>query len=280
MSGAELHAHTTASDGILSPQEVVDVALQRHLEALAITDHDTLAGVTEAELQAEGRGLEIIPGVEISCAREKVSVHLLAYWPDLTVGALADELGKIRQSRRSRAAKMVKRLQEMGYSLTLDQVMELASGNNPGRPHVARALVATGAISHPDEAFTSELIGDGGRAYVEKYALDPVEAVEMVLESKGAPVLAHPGVGRGGEGVDSALIEEMADAGLIGLEAGHIDHTPSRKAHFEEMARRLGLLATAGSDCHGVPLKLGTRSTPLQTVQALKERAQTQGNDN
>lgn len=273
MSGAELHAHTTASDGTFSPTEAVERALALGLEALALTDHDTMDGVAEARLRAHGTSLEIVPGVEISCLHRGGPVHLLAYWPDPAGHELAEQLGRVRESRRTRAARMVDRLRQAGYPVTMERVMSIAGGGNPGRPHIAQALVEAGAIRNLNEAFTPELIGTGGMAYVEKYVVEPVRAVGLVREAGGAPVLAHPGLHRGTAPVPDDLIDEMARAGLIGIEAGHIDHTPEETERFRSMASALGLVVTAGSDCHGTlydPVRMGTCRVSMETLEALR----------
>lgn len=272
MSGIELHAHTTASDGTFSPSEAVDRALALGLEALAITDHDTMAGVPEAEQHAGGR-LEIVPGMEISCLVGQAPVHLLAYWPDLAHPELGEELSRIRESRRTRMERMVRELQELGYPVLLERVLHFARGGNPGRPHVAQALVEAGAIGQVRDAFTPELIGTGGRAYVEKYALDPCRAVRLVRAAGGVPVLAHPGLYQGGLPVPGGLIEGMAVAGMAGIEVLHVDHSPAEVEHFRVLAERLRLVATAGSDCHGDlydPVRMGTRRVESEVLERLR----------
>ncbi|MGH2767602.1 MAG: PHP domain-containing protein [Actinomycetota bacterium] len=272
MSGVELHAHTTASDGTFTPSETVDRARLLGLEALAITDHDTMAGVVEAQLQAAG-SIEIVPGIEISCLLQEVPLHLLAYWPDLTYPELGDELGKIRFSRIQRAMEMVRRLQEMGHQVTFDRVMHFARGGNPGRPHMAQALVEAGVVRATHDAFTEQLIGTGGRAYVEKYSLEPERAVLLVRRAGGVAVLAHPGSGARPVAVE--IIASLAEAGLAGIEAGHARHTPEEVQRYREVADELDLVPTAGSDCHGDlydPVRLGTCRVSREVLEALRAR--------
>ena len=255
--------------------EAVDYALDLGLEALAITDHDTMAGVPEAEAQANGLPIEIIPGVEISCEMDGAPVHLLSYWPDLTSGDLGRELAEIRESRRTRVGLMVQLLNELGHAITVERVMQIARGGNPGRPHVAEALVEAGVISRVSDAFTPELIGNGGKGYVPKYTLAPERAVKLVRDARGVPVLAHPGLGRGSKPLPDELIRSMADAGLGGIEATHIDHTPEQVHAYKALASELGLVATAGSDCHGAlydPIRMGTCRGSLEMVSQLKDR--------
>jgi predicted metal-dependent phosphoesterase TrpH len=255
--------------------EAVDYALELGLQALAITDHDTMAGVPEAEAQAEDLSIEIIPGVEISCELDGAPVHLLAYWPDLTSGDLGRELAEIRESRRTRVGLMVQRLNDLGYSITVERVMHFAQGGNPGRPHVAEALVEAGVISRVADAFTPELIGNGGKGYVPKYTLEPARAVKLVRDANGVPVLAHPGLGRGAKPVPDGLIRSMANAGLGGIEATHIDHTPEQVEAYKGLASELGLVATSGSDCHGAlydPIRMGTCRAGMEVVTHMRDR--------
>ena len=194
----DLHTHSTASDGTDPPAEVVRRAGQAGLDVLALTDHDTLAGHAAAR-RALPPGLALVTGMELSCRLEGHSVHMLAYGLEAAEGSeLAAECAAIVAARRSRGRHMVDRLRELGVDITWPQVEALAEGGVVGRPHVARAMVAAGAISRPEQAFTPEWIGAGGRAYVSRYALDPVRAIALIAEAGGAAVLAHPGaVSRG-----------------------------------------------------------------------------------
>jgi predicted metal-dependent phosphoesterase TrpH len=275
MGGAELHAHTTESDGTFSPGEAVDRAVSLSLEALAITDHDSMGAVPAAIDHARGTGLRIIPGVEISCLHDGGPVHLLGYWADPRHEELAGELRRIRESRRTRAARMVERLRALGHPIELERVLAFARGGSPGRPHVAQALVEADVVRTVNDAFVPELIGTGGRAYVEKYCLEPEHAVRLVRGAGGAAVLAHPGLHRGSRPVPDDLIRSLAAAGLAGLEADHIDHPPEQAERFRALAGELGLVATAGSDCHGTlydPVRMGTCRASLATVEALEAR--------
>jgi hypothetical protein len=276
MGGAELHAHTTESDGTFSPAEAVDCAAGLGLEALAITDHDSMGAVPAAVESARGTGVRVIPGVEISCLYGGGPVHMLGYWPDPGHMELAEELAHVRASRQTRAAEMVERLRGLGHPVELEQVQALAKGGSPGRPHVAQALVDAGVIRTLNDAFVPELIGTGGKAYVEKYCLEPEQAVRLVRAAGGAAVLAHPGLHRGSRPVPDDLIRSLAEAGLAGLEADHFDHSPEEADRFRALAEELGLVPTAGSDCHGTlydPVRMGTCRASLETVEALEARA-------
>ncbi|MGH2721450.1 MAG: PHP domain-containing protein [Actinomycetota bacterium] len=276
MGGAELHAHTTESDGTFTPAEAVEHAAALGLEALAVTDHDSMGAVDAATETARRIGVRVIPGVEISCEHDGGPVHILGYWADPEDDELSRELAAIRASRQSRAAVMVERLRALGHPIELERVKAFAKGGSPGRPHVAQALVEAGVIRTLNEAFTPELIGTGGKAYVEKYCLEPGRAVRLVQAAGGAAVLAHPGLHRGSRPVPDDLIRSLLDAGLAGLEADHYDHPPEVADRFRALARELGLVPTAGSDCHGMlydPIRMGACRASLETVEALEARA-------
>jgi predicted metal-dependent phosphoesterase TrpH len=272
----DLHAHTVYSDGTFTPAESVKLAVERELTTLAITDHDSTEGIGEALEAADGTGLEIVPGTEFSTVWDGQGVHMLAYWPDLGHGEFQEELRRLREDRFTRGERMVERLRELGYPVTFDRVREIAQGGNIVRPHVAQALVEAGVVPTIEDAFTPELIGSGGRAYVEKHALDPVAALGLIKRAGGAAVIAHPGLWREGLGVSDELIEELVANGLDGIEAAHSDHTPEMEARYRDMAKRLGVVATGASDDHGTrfdPVRLGTVTTDPDQYAALRERA-------
>ncbi len=267
----DLHSHSTASDGTDPPAEVVRRAGEAGLDILALTDHDTLAGHAAAR-RALPPGLALVTGMELSCRLDGHSVHMLAYGLANAAGSeLAAECAAIVAARRSRARHMVDRLRELGVGITWAQVEALAVGGVVGRPHVARAMVAAGAISRPEQAFTQEWIGAGGRAYVSRYALDPVRAIRLIAEAGGAAVLAHPGaVSRGWQLPDEA-IAALAGAGLAGLEVWHPDHDQAQRSRLEALATRLDLVATGGSDDHGslTGHRLGSQTCPPESYERL-----------
>ena len=272
----DLHAHTIFSDGTFTPAELVELALERGLTTLAVTDHDSTEGLSEAFQAADETGLEIVPGTELSTVWDGQGVHVLAYWPDLEHREFQAELRRLRDDRFTRGERMVERLRELGHPVTFERVREIAGGGNIGRPHVARALVEAGVIGETDDAFTRELIGSGGRAYVEKHALEPLVALELIKRAGAVAVIAHPGLWREGLGVSDELIEELAASGLDGIEAAHTDHTPEMESRYRDMARRLGLVATGSSDCHGTlfdPIRLGLVTTDPDQYALLRERA-------
>jgi 3',5'-nucleoside bisphosphate phosphatase len=276
VAGIDLHAHTIYSDGTFTPTESVKLALERDLTVLSISDHDSTEGLPEAFRAGEGTGLEVVPGVEFSAVHDGHGIHVLAYWMDVDDAQFQAELTRLREDRFSRGERMVRKLQELGHPITFERVKEIAEGKNIVRPHVAQALVEAGVIPTIEDAFTPELIKDGGRAYVEKHALDPLDALRLIKRAGGVAVVAHPGLHREGLGVPDDLIERLAEAGLDGIECAHPDHPPEAEPRYREMARRLELVVTGSSDCHGTrydPVRLGSVTTEPKEFARLKERA-------
>jgi 3',5'-nucleoside bisphosphate phosphatase len=271
---ADLHSHSTASDGTTPPADVIRRAAAAGLDVVALTDHDTVAGHAEAAA-ALPAGLTLLPGMELSARAQGHSVHLLAYLFDPGHPDLAAELAVIRDSRLSRARAMVDRLVALGVPVTWAQVEAIAGGGVVGRPHIARALAEAGVVATPADAFGPEWIGPGGPAYVSRYALDPARAVALVTAAGGVTVLAHPrGAGRGWA-IPDEVIEELAAAGLTGLEVNHPQQDAARRAELTGLAGRLGLVPSGGSDDHGAltGFRLGTEIAPPGSYQRLVERA-------
>lgn len=277
MRTIDLHAHTTASDGRLSPTELVRLAAERGVEVLGITDHDTTAGVGEARGAGEAAGVRVVAGIELSSRVGDRSVHVLGLFVDPDVAELVEARGRMRAERLDRAQRMVARLNELGYELTFDEVTAQASGDVIARPHIARALVARGYVPDVGSAFTPELIGNGGRAEVQRELPSPVRAVGIVAAAGGVAVLAHPGVPRraeGEDGVPEELVTALARDGLAGLEVDHPDHPPATRDRLGWLADELGLVRTGGSDCHGREGSLpGTCRTSEEAFAALEEMA-------
>jgi predicted metal-dependent phosphoesterase TrpH len=246
----DLHSHSTASDGTDPPAEVMRRARAAGLDVIALTDHDTLAGHDEAR-RALPPGLALVPGMELSCRLDGHSVHLLAYHVDPAHAGLAEQLHAITTDRLRRARDMVGKLRELGVDITWEQVAAIAGDGVVARPHIARAMVAAGAIARPDQAFTPEWIGPGGRAYVSRYALDLEDAVRLVSSAGGVSVLAHPGVPQGGWVIGDEAVARLAAAGLAGLEVAHPDHDDAERIRLAALAATLGLVSSGGSDDHG-----------------------------
>ena len=247
---ADMHSHSTASDGTCPPEEVMRRASAAGLDAIALTDHDTVAG-HHAAAGALPPGLTLVPGMELSCRLQGHSVHLLGYLFDPADAELAAECARIRESRVHRARAMVERLDELGVPVTWEQVSALAGDGVVGRPHIARAMVAAGVISSPDEAFGPDWIGTGGRAHVSRYALDPAHAIALIRAAGGVTVLAHPRAGARAWMMPDDVIAELAAAGLQGVEVWHPDQDQAQRAHLTALAADLGLVASGGSDDHG-----------------------------
>jgi predicted metal-dependent phosphoesterase TrpH len=255
----DLHVHSNASDGTDAPAEVVRRARAAGLDVLALTDHDTQAGIAEARA-ALPPGLTLIPGMELSCQLEGRSIHLLAYLFDPRDPALAAETAQIRDDRTYRAKAMVGKLRELGAGVTWEQVSAIAGGGVVGRPHLARALAAAGAVATPADAFTADWIADGGRAFVDRYAPDLPRAIGLVLAAGGVPVLAHPR--SPGYEVSDEAIDALAGAGLRGIEVFHLDHDQSQRSRLAALAGSLDLIMTGGSDDHGTYLPGGRPPVP------------------
>lgn len=268
----DLHSHSNASDGTEPPGEVVRRGAAAGLDVLALTDHDTVAGMAGAAANLPP-GLTLVPGMELSCRRDGRSIHLLAYLFDADEPDLAAACERIRTDRDARARRIVDRLIELGVAVTWEQVTELAGGGVVGRPHIARAMVAAGAIAEPAAAFTPDWLAPGGRAYVAHYALDPVTAVRLVRAAGGACVLAHPKVGD--DEVPDAWIAEFAAAGLFGVEVDHPDQDQAVRAPLRGLAAELGLAVTGSSDDHGVLTghRLGCETTAPETYERLVAQA-------
>jgi 3',5'-nucleoside bisphosphate phosphatase len=266
---ADLHVHSSASDGTDPPAEVMRRAARAGLDVVALTDHDTVAGHAEAR-RAAGP-VTLLPGMELSAKLDGNSLHMLAYLFDPDQPELAAELARIRDDRVLRARAMVRRLAELGVDISWAQVAAVAGDAVVGRPHIARAMAASGAIAAPHEAFTGDWIGDGGRAYAGRYALDPVRAIGLVRDAGGVTVLAHP---RSGPPVPDEQIGRLAAAGLAGLEVFHPDQDDAERAGLLALARDLDLVATGGSDDHGrlTGYRIGCETTPAGAYRALLSR--------
>lgn len=246
----DLHTHSTASDGTDTPAELVRNAAAAGLDVVALTDHDTVAGHGEA-IAALPAGLTLVPGAELSCRLDGVSLHMLAYLFDPAEPELARERELVRDDRVPRAKGMVAALRELGVPITWERVAEIAGDGSVGRPHIASAMVELGVVETVSDAFTAEWIADDGRAYVGKHELDPFEAIRLIKGAGGVAVFAHPLAVKRGRCVPESAVAELAAAGLDGIEVDHMDHDAAARERLRGMARDLGLLATGSSDYHG-----------------------------
>jgi predicted metal-dependent phosphoesterase TrpH len=266
----DLHVHTSFSDGFYRPREVVSLAVEAGLTHLAVTDHDTVAGLAEAETEADRAGIGFIPGLELSVEYDSQDLHLLAYWIDRSDPGLNELLREVGRLRKQRARQIVASLHRLGVALRYEQVERCADGSMTiGRPHVARALVEDGWVCSIPEAF-ARYLRVGAPAYVAKGAQDPVKALRILREAGGVPVLAHPGTYR----LDGSF-RLLLEGGLQGIEAEHPAHTPQQAEAFRRLAKRHGLVATGGSDFHGGEIsefKIGSRSVPVEVLENLAAR--------
>ena len=265
---ADLHLHSRFSDGLCAPAELVDQARAAGYAAIAVTDHDTIEGTTEALAAGEKLGVEVIAGVEITCCLGSQEVHLLGYffgdtWQD---GALHRVLDHARLVRVQRIGEIVGRLNQLGVRLTVDEVLACSTCGVLGRPHVAMALQKRGIVTSVEEAF-DRFLKSGRPAYVERYRMAAAEAIGHVRRAGGLAVLAHPGL----QSAADPHIREMADQGLAGLEVWHPQHAPAQIKRYRKLADELGLVATGGSDTHAT--LTGTVHLPYAQVDALKQRA-------
>lgn len=271
---ADLHTHSTYSDGTEPPADVMRRAAAAGLDVIGLTDHDTVAGHREAA-EALPAGLTLLPGVELSCRLRGHSVHLLGYLFDTANDELAGEMAEIRESRLHRARAMIDRLTELGAPVTWDQVSEIAGGGVVGRPHIARAMVAAGVVPTVADAFTPEWIGPGGRARVHRYALDPAKAIRLVRAAGGVTVLAHPrGVERGWQ-IPGDVIADLAAAGLTGIEINHPQQNEKERGRLATLCSALGVVASGGSDDHGALTghRIGSEVAPDEAYEQLVSQA-------
>jgi predicted metal-dependent phosphoesterase TrpH len=247
----DLHLHSNASDGTDPPDVVVQKAAAIPLTAIALTDHDTLSGIPAAREAARHLPIELIPGVELSVDHDGVKIHMLAYFIDPGSGPLQDRLEDLRAGRNVRNPAIVARLNELGYGITMADVLRHSSGDAVGRPHIADALVAAGLVKDRKQAF-DELLGDGKPAYVERDRLTATDAIRLAAASGGVTSIAHPF----STGLDASslrtLFEDLRDTGLVGIEAYYSEHSPVVRTQLADIAVDLGLVPTGGSDYHGV----------------------------
>lgn len=241
----DLHVHTSCSDGLLSPAEVVELAASLRLEALAVTDHDTVDGIEDALQAAHKHAVEVIPGVELSTEYDKREVHILGYWIDHKHAGLNALLQDLRQSRYERAQKIIDKLCALGFKLDCKDVLQIAGDAAPGRLHIARALVDRGYAESVRVAF-EHWLAYRRPAYVERFKLSPQEAIAAVHSAGGAAVFAHPGLTG-----NIKLLDSLVRWGIKGVEVYHPEHSVLQTLRFRSMAQSRKLCVTGGSDFHG-----------------------------
>ncbi len=274
----DLHLHSTASDGSYSPGDIVKMAKEVGLWAMALTDHDTIDGVEEALKAGESLGMEVVPGVELSTDLGKTTVHILGYFIDIRNKALKGKLDWAKGVRADRNNKIIERFNELGIDITLEEVMGKAGDKVIGRPHFAQVLLEKNIVTSIQGAFDLYL-ARGAKAYLDKFRLTPKESVSLIKNAGGLAVLAHPGIYKWSPLDLEASLDSLVDIGLDGLEVLYSTHSKSQVKLFLEAAGRKNLSPTGGSDFHGLSkpkiklgLGLGDLSVPYLWLENLKKR--------
>ena len=275
----DLHLHTRASDGTLTPTELVELCAGRGLKTIAISDHDSTEGLTEAFAAADAfTDLRIIPAIELSTDVPGSEIHVLGYFIDTSDKEFQETLSRFREGRFDRGSAMVKRLNSMGYAIEWSRVQQIAGDASIGRPHIASAMVEAGYYKYPNQVF-DELIGRDGPAYVERMKLTPEDAILMLRQNGAVPVMAHPTYSqikssRGEVQELDDTVRQLKEHGLVGVEVFYGDYTPDQVADLERIANELDLIPCGGSDYHcsgnpGEP-EPGTVGPPMATVERLE----------
>lgn len=267
MKFADLHLHTLFSDGTYTPLELVQEAAAKGLAVISVTDHDTVDGISSAIEIAGSKDIEVLPGIELTAEYEGLEIHILGYLIDYQNKNLREKLDFLKKNRIERIHKIVDKLGRMGLKLEAEDVFNISAGGTVGRLHIARTMVAKGLVKSIFEAF-QKYIGDKCPAYVCGFRFSPLEAIRLIRDMGGIPVLAHPYILNRDE-----LITQFIEYGLMGLEVYYPEHTQSMVNFYLGLAKKLNLLVTGGSDCHGLvkpEVKIGSIKLPYELVEALK----------
>jgi predicted metal-dependent phosphoesterase TrpH len=271
-SRTELHCHTTASDGVCTPTELIRLAKSRDVRLLAVTDHDTIDGHAEALAAGAQHGVRVIPGIEISALSAQAEVHILGYGLAPADDDTRRRIAGLRASRESRARRILANLERLGNPVSFERVKQLAGDAMIGRPHIAAAMVEAGHVANKQQAF-DDFLAEGRPAFAPNDALSPAQAVDLIHQARGLAVIAHPGLFKGDL---TPVLNELIDHGLDGIETRYPLHTPRQIAEFARVAAERGLLATGGSDFHGpqgdAELSLGSIVLPPEDIAALLDR--------
>src|SRR4030043_493731 len=277
MGFVDLHLHTTASDGVRSPSEIVRYGKAKGLQAIAITDHDTIEGLEEGLSEGERIGFEVIPGIEISAEHSLGSMHLLGFFLDIHHPLLKERLEYLQKARAERNPKIVKKLNLLGIQITYEEVLKVSGGGQVGRPHFAQVLLEKNYVRSFQEAF-ERFLKKGAPAYVDKFRFTAKEAIHFINEAKGVAVLAHPNtLNMNGYSELENLILRLTEEGLKGIEVYYPEHSPLEVARYKTLAERYGLLITGGTDYHGIEkngldigVGRGEMKLPYSMVEGLK----------
>ncbi|MDR2592055.1 MAG: PHP domain-containing protein [Chitinispirillales bacterium] len=265
----DLHIHTRYSDGVCTPEEIMEAAAARGLAAVSITDHDCTGAYPRALDLGAAVGIEVVPGVELSSEIQGIDIHILGYYVDFNNGAFIAKLQEMKEARYLRAQKMVSNLNKQGIDLRFDTVLSIAGEGSIGRPHIATAMLKEEFVFSFREAF-DKFIGYDSPAYVEKLQMSPKEVFDLIKNAGGVPVLAHPGVTK----VDERIQEFIRD-GLQGIEVSHAEHPDAAVRHYLKICKKNGLAFTGGSDFHSggrSKFELGFPPVPYAAVESLKEK--------
>lgn len=251
----DLHTHTTASDGTLAPAALVALAKEKNLEAIAVTDHDTVGGVAEALAAGAAAGVEVVPGIEISAEYSGGTLHILGYYIDSTDAQFLGNIGVLQKARADRNPTIIKKLQQLGMRIELEDVIVEAGNGQVGRPHFAQALLKKGYVKTTKEAF-DRYLAKGAAAYCDKFRFPPDAAIAHIKSAGGIPVLGHPSSLNCRSAAElEAVVATMVQWGIMGIEVYYSDHNGEQTKLYEELARKHGLLTTGGSDFHGQAIK-------------------------
>ena len=280
----DLHTHTTASDGSMTPTELIRRAVSKGLAAIAVTDHDCVDGVEEALAEGRRQGIEVIPGLEISAEFDRGTMHILGFFVDWKKESLRRRLFELQEARRLRNPKITKKLQEQGLEITHEEVVAASGGGQVGRPHFAKVLVQKGYVASMEEAF-EKYLKRGGPGYVEKFRFSPQESIALIHEAGGVAVLAHPfTLGLKSAEMENSLLAELTQTGLDGIEVYYSKNAPEDTIHYLRLCESYGLLPTGGSDFHGahkpdidLGIGRGNLQVPLKLLEALREKANERG---
>jgi hypothetical protein len=267
----DLHSHSLASDGQYRAREVASRAAGAGIQVWALSDHDTVAGLEEAGGAARELGIRFVPGIELSAFLDKREIHLLGHFVDPTHPTLRSFEDLLAEKRRARMEQIVEKLAPLGIRLQVANIEKFSGGKTIGRPHVARAIVETGAVATVKEAF-DRYLGEGKPAYVQRYRLDAPDAVKLVRGAGGTTTVAHPGVNK----LERGEVARLAEAGVVGIEVYHPDQNPSVREKYLRLAEEYGLVPTAGSDFHGEAVApdrhLGAVAMPEENLARLESR--------
>jgi 3',5'-nucleoside bisphosphate phosphatase len=277
----DLHTHSRASDGSDSPTELIANAVAAGLRTLAVTDHDTTGGWDEAAAAVARLDVDftLIRGAEFSCVHHtddgrRISMHLLGYLFDPESAPLKDERARLRANRLSRGEAIVQNLVKAGYPINWRQVVQIAAGGSVGRPHIAQALIEAGVVTSVNEAF-AELLSSSSPYYVRKQDMPVLDAIRLIRQAGGVPVIAHAWARRRGTILDETALATLAAAGMLGIEVDHVDHSADDRIRLREVAGELGVFTTGSSDYHGdrKVVRLGSESTSAEVLEQIVQRA-------